>query len=61
MVPLEGSVPKIFEKMLEMGKQERNFKVGNIAIVNQANVLRNHWYKTTVIGVNSDKKRLVES
>ena len=44
-----------------MGKQERNFKVGNIAIVNQANVLRNHWYKARVIGVNSDKKRLVES
>ena len=41
--------------------KRRNFKIGDITVVYQNNVSRNHWPMARIIDVNSDKKGLVHS
>ena len=41
--------------------KRRNFKIGDIVVVYQNNVSRNHWPMARIIDLNSDKKRLVRS
>ena len=41
--------------------KRRNFKIGDIVVVYQNNVSRNHWPMARIIDVNSDKKGLVRS
>ena len=41
--------------------KRRNFKIGDITVVYQNNVSRNHWPMARIIDLNSDKKRLVRS
>ena len=41
--------------------KRRNFKIGDIVVVYQNNVSRNHWPMARIIDVNSDKKGLVHS
>ena len=48
------------ERQKWQGKR-RNFKIGDIVVVHQNNVSRNHWPMARIINVNSDKKGLVRS
>ena len=41
--------------------KRRNFKIGDIVVVYQNNVSRNHWPMARIIHVNSDEKELVRS
>ena len=41
--------------------KKKNFKILEILIVYQVNVLRNHWPMARIIGANINKKRLVRS
>ena len=41
--------------------KKTNFKIGDIVIVYQDNVSRNHWPMAKIINVNSNKKGLVLS
>ena len=61
MVLLEERVLQCLQERQKCQGKRRNFKIGDIIVVYQNNISRNHWPMARIIDVNSDKKGLVHS
>ena len=58
---LEERVLQCLQERQKCQGKRRNFKIGDIIVVYQNNISRNHWPMARIIDVNSDKKGLVRS